>query len=1820
MSDVSKNIAKLNAEAKRALLAKLLRERAGANGALTSEPTTSLPAVAVSESWSPISHNQKALWFLARLSPDSAAYNLLYAARISSPLKVSALRTALQTLVARYPILTATYTLHDGEPAQQLHPAAQIPLLEIAAQTMSLEEIRADLHVEGNKAIDLEQGPILRVGLYQKAADDYVLALIVHHIAVDFWALDILVDELFVLYAAEQAGVSVPLPAPGEQHSEFVRWQNAMVESPEGERHWHYWQQVLSGEIPHLQLPTDRPRPPKQTYKGASHSFSLSPELTQRLRALANSERVTLFTLMLTAYQALLYRYTGQDDIIVGTPALGRTQTAWERVIDYLANPVLVRAKLDTNPTFQELLAQTREEVFAALDHQDFPFPLLVERLQPKRDPSYSPFYQTLFIWDRPRKRNSQDLERLMPPAIAHKIAQQNLVFEPFAYGQQGAPFDLTLTVFEIESNLSADFRYNVDLFDAATIARIEQHFQVLLEGIVAQPTQHLLTLPLLTQEERQQMLVDWNATQSAFPSQTTLHALVEAQVERTPNATAVIFEGKTRTYRELNNAANHLALRLQELGTGPDTLIGVCMERSIEMVEALLAVLKAGGAYVPMDPGYPAERLAYMLQDSQVPILLTQPQLKELLPATEAQIIELPPDWDQGLRNEQVANPISQSGPEQLAYMIYTSGSTGKPKGVMNTQRGICNRLHWMQQAYQLTARDRVMQKTPFSFDVSVWEFFWPLLSGAGLVVARPGGHQDPAYIAHLIAEQQVTTLHFVPSMLQIFLQEPQIEQCTSLRQVVCSGEALSPEHVQQFFTRFPTGVALHNLYGPTEAAIDVTAWECSPRDTEIVPIGRPIANTQIYILNAAQQPVPVGIAGELFIGGVNVARGYYQRPELTAEKFIDDPFSTQPGAKLFRTADLARYRQDGAFEFLGRIDHQVKIRGFRIELGEIESILKQHSEIKDAIVVAREDTPGNKRLVAYLVAQQEASHPTIEELRSFLKEQLPDYMVPATFMFLTEFPLSPNGKVDRKALPEPDTSRPELQVDYVAPRTEIERTLAKIWSDVLGIEKIGINDNYFDLGGASIQALEIVAKVTEAQLPFALEMIFEFQTIAELATAIETRQAEAQAAANPQEQEESEFNQTPIETIAPASVVSEQPAKTEFANTYIESLGTYLPPKIVTSEELIAGCATPIRFPMSRLTGVKTRRMAGDTEFSIDIAIKAVAACLENSKYNPEDIDMVVCGNISRYNKPHLHFDFEPSTAIVLKNHFGFTNAITFDEDNACTGLFTAAYIIDAFIRAGLIRRGLAVSGEYISHLAKTAQLEIESFMDSRLACLTVGDAGAALILEQAPSKQIGFHEYEMYSLGHYSEACIGKPTDQPHGGAIMYTDAVTVSSVNLKQAVSHAGLIIERSHWPKEAIQHILVHQTSKTTINDVPREINKYFGREVVERNSVINNIAERGNTATTTHMIAIMDHIRNNHIQSGDNAIFGITGSGATIGTALYTFDDLPDRIRRHEAGEPIQKVKPEGRFITQLPAKQRIKIAAVGTIPADSTVAKQSIDLVEAATNQALSQVAYDKSAIDLLIYAGTYRDDFISEPAIAALIQGRLGINDDIETQQDKKTFALDVINGALGTLDAVYAVIGLIRAQRAHKALVVASEVENNRQTQHTDSGLLSIEETGSALLLEESADGQTGFGNFVFRDFPEYVELRNVYTVPDPNNGQMIMTPKIDPQLEQIYLRCIHEAVNELLRVEQLDLSQIDVILPPQISTDFIDSLSSELQVSRERFIDTQAEHDLFTSSLAYTLASAQQQHKAEAGSLGLIINVGAGIQVGCATYHF
>ncbi|MCP4662205.1 MAG: amino acid adenylation domain-containing protein, partial [bacterium] len=715
------------------------------------------------------------------------------------------------------------------------------------------------------------------------------------------------------------------------------------------------------------------------------------------------------------------------------------------------------------------------------------------EALTPERDLSRTPFFQVMFV-----------LQNVPMP----RFELPGLTLEPLEVDSGTAKFDLSLNLEEKAEGFSGWLEYSTELFDAPTIGRLLGHYRRLLEGIVADGDRKLSEQPLMSDAERFELVAEWNATARSYPRDVTLDELFERQVERTPDAVALVYEDRALSYRELDRRTEQLADSLRRLGVGIEVVVGVLMERSLELVVSLLGILKAGGAYLPLEPSYPRERLAFMLADARVPVLLSLERLRDRVPAEAARVL-----WVDSLPTA-AAGPAKAAPPgtgaDHLAYTIYTSGSTGQPKGSMISHRGIVNRLLWMQEAYGLEPGEGVLQKTPFSFDVSVWEFFWPLIVGARLVVARPGGHQDSRYLAELIAREQVTTLHFVPSMLQVFLDEPQLAGCSSLKRVISSGEALPYELQERFFTRL--GAELHNLYGPTEASVDVTFQPCRPNPPQrSVPIGRPIANIRIYLLDRRGDPLPVGLMGELVIAGVGLARGYLGRPDLTADRFVPDPFCREPGGRLYRTGDQARWRPGGAIEYLGRFDHQVKIRGFRIELGEIETALASHPAIREVVVVARREAArSGPRLVAYLVSSEEP--PTVVELRNLLKEQLPEYMVPSAFVFLEAMPLSPNGKVDRRALPAPDDSRPELEEAWVAPRTSNEEILAEIWARMLGVEKVGVHDSFFDLGGDSILGIQVVARAQEAGLRLTPRDLFQYKTIAELA-AVAVAQPTAEA-----------------------------------------------------------------------------------------------------------------------------------------------------------------------------------------------------------------------------------------------------------------------------------------------------------------------------------------------------------------------------------------------------------------------------------------------------------------------------------------------------------------------------------------------------------------------------------------------------------------------------------------------------------------------------------------------------------------------------------
>ncbi|HVF62225.1 MAG TPA: amino acid adenylation domain-containing protein [Thermoanaerobaculia bacterium] len=1037
------------------------------------------------------SFGQDRLWFLDRLDPGSTAYTMAAAWSLSGPLVVPALRAALAEVVRRHEALRTVFAAAgDAGAVQRVSPFAPppVPLVDLAAvpPTARAAAARALAAAHARRPFDLAHGPLFRAALLRLGAEEHLLLFAVHHTVSDAWSQGVLVAELSELYAAAIAGRPSPLPPLPIQYADYAAWQRRRLQGRALAAQVAFWREALAGAPALLELPTDRPRPAVQTFAGARRLAVLPPPLLARLRDLSRRQGATLFMTLLAAFQALLARWSGAEDLTVGTPIAGRTRRETEGLIGLFVNTLVLRAGLAGDPAFADFLAQVRERALAAFAHQDLPFEKLVEALNPERALSHTPLFQVLFVL--------QNAPRQAAPLPGLRFGRMEV--------EEGvAKFDLTLAASETAAGLALSLEFNRDLFDAETAERLLGHLRTLLAAVVEDPGRRLSELPWLTAEERRQ-LAAWNDTARDYGPAVSLHALIAEQVERTPEAVAVVFEREGITYRELDGRAGALARRLRRLGVGPESLVAVAAERSLELVVALLGVLKAGAAYVPIDPSYPAERLAYMLDDSQAgaprPVVLTQERLLEPLPlgplrARGGEVVLLDGDW----QDEGEGDLPAAVDPDHPAYMIYTSGSTGRPKGAVNSHRAIVNRLVWMQEAFGLGPEDRVLQKTPFSFDVSVWEFFWPLLVGARLVVARPGGHQDARYLARLIQEEGITTLHFVPSMLQVFLEEPQAVGCRGLKRVVCSGEALAPELVRRFFERLPGGSELHNLYGPTEAAVDVSWWACSPEDAgRGVPIGRPIANLTLTVVDRDLRPVAVGVPGELLIGGVGLARGYHNRPDLTAEKFVPDP-SGQPGARLYRTGDLTRLRPDGAIEYLGRLDHQIKLRGFRIELGEIEAALRAHPAVREVVVVAR-GAGEAMRLVAYLVGA--GGEPPADALREHLRSRLPEHMVPSAFVPLPALPLSPNGKVDRKALPDPAAALPAAA--RVAPRTLAEELVAEIWREVLERESVGVQDNFFDLGGHSLKLVQVQRRLEERTgRELSIVDLFRHPTIAALA-----------------------------------------------------------------------------------------------------------------------------------------------------------------------------------------------------------------------------------------------------------------------------------------------------------------------------------------------------------------------------------------------------------------------------------------------------------------------------------------------------------------------------------------------------------------------------------------------------------------------------------------------------------------------------------------------------------------------------------------------
>ncbi len=1053
----------------------------------------------------PLSFAQQRLWFLSQLEPNSPAYNIPSAFILEGNLNSQALEKSILEVVKRHESLRTTFTDRSGKPIQVISDISNFSISHINLSGLTREEGEAELKrlakEDALTPFDLAVGPLFRVSLINLTDEQHAILFNMHHIISDGWSVSVLISEIAQLYVAFSQNAPSPLAELSIQYADFAHWQQNWLQGETLDKQIDYWKEKLAGAPALLKLPVDRPRPALQSVNGASENFILDADLSSEIMALTKEEGATLFMILLAAFQILLHRYSGQNQILVGAPVAGRTNSKIEKLIGFFVNTLIMKADLSDNPEFSDLLRQVRENALEAYAHQDTPFEKLVEELQPQRDPSHSPIFQHAFVLQNTPSDNSIKLPGLTLKAVDNDAAT--------------AKYDLTLTMVEGPQGLQGSMEYNTDLFERTTILRMLGHFKMILKAISDDPDINVDHIPLLDENEKQEILYKGNETESVFPANKGVHQVFEEICQSQPESPALFFapaaesEAQKLTYAELNAKANQLARHLKNRNVQNEDIIGICMHRSMEMVISMLAILKAGAAYVPIDPNYPAERIRYMVEDSALTVLVTQEELRNTLEPLNIPLVTVDSQWPEiGKQSGDNLNLVLN--PENLAYLIYTSGSTGKPKGTMLHHRGALNLATLQQKAFKVGPGSRILQFASLSFDAATWEFLMALISGSALVLTSAQTITDGQALVNLLEAQEVTTITIPPSVLAV-LPKNELPQ---LKTIITAGEAVSPELVETW----GKGRIFFNAYGPTETTVCASMHECSGKYETAPPIGKANPNFKLYILDEYLQPQPPGVPGELCVAGVGLARGYLNRPELTAEKFIPNPFATGNGERIYRTGDLARWLPDGNVEFMGRIDHQVKVRGFRIELGEIEAALSRHDKIKDQIVLAPEDKAGNKRLVAY-IATKNSQEATPAEMRDYLSSQLPDYMVPAVYIFLDDMPLTPNGKVDRKALPQPDLEGAVIHREYIPPRNETEEKLITIVTELLNLEKVGVLDNFFELGGHSLLATQFMSRIKEIfQVEMPLMTLFEKPSIEQLAVAVIEAQAKGIAPTKPQ------------------------------------------------------------------------------------------------------------------------------------------------------------------------------------------------------------------------------------------------------------------------------------------------------------------------------------------------------------------------------------------------------------------------------------------------------------------------------------------------------------------------------------------------------------------------------------------------------------------------------------------------------------------------------------------------------------------------------
>jgi amino acid adenylation domain-containing protein len=1036
----------------------------------------------------PASIAQRGAWVLDQLAQGIPAYNVTGALRLRGPLNEAALEQSINHIIDRHEVLRTSFPLL-GEGLVQIVSSAK-PLVPQSTDLRGLDpEVRAAQAIglatdEARRLFDLARGPLLRARLLRLDEQERILVLTTHHITCDQYSIDIFMQELEELYKASSTSVRPVLPALPVQYADFTLWQEQYLQGQTLADLISFWTQELDGSLPLLELPADHGRPQSQSFQGRSVSFALPASLADSLDSLSRTAGCTLFTTLLAALNVLLYRYTGRQDIVVGSAYSSRDRTELFGLIGFFVNMLVLRTDISGEPRFLDLLGRVRDVTLRAYDHSGLRFEKLLESLSPDRAAGHWPIFQVAF----------QLLTGSRPLSLAGIEAS---VLE---IDNGTSKFDLNLTMTREPDGLTGSIEYNTDLFEEGRIKRMIGHLKQVLRSISEKPSQRIWEIELLTVEERELLRGEWKTRMRKYRQAETLHEIITEQAEERPEAIALVYRDKQVSYGELNGKANQLAGYLRREGIREESVVGVCMERGVEVIVGLLGIMKAGGAYVPLDPGHPMERLQYVLEQSGARVVVTEGELMEEMGWWSGRVVRVDRERE-AIGWESREGVEERVGGENLSYVIYTSGSTGQPKGAMLVHRGVRNRLMWGIEDYELGEGDVVLNKTALSFDVSVWEIMAPLMSGGKVVIAEEGGQQDSRYLVELIQEEGVTHMDFVPSMLQLFVEESGVEGCVSIKRVTAAGEALSEELVRRFHE--VSGGDLYNLYGPTEASLAVTYWDCKGGEATI-PIGVPMDNTRVYIMDGHKELSPLGVAGELYIGGIAPGRGYVKDGRQTAERYVPDANSEEMGKRMYRTGDLARRDERGVIEFLGRVDHQVKVRGIRIELGEIEAVLERHEGIAEAVVMAQEEGL-EKRLVAY-VRKEKGSEATVEELRSYMREKLPEYMV-ARVVMLEKMPLTPNGKVDRRSLEAMGLPESREEQEYIEPRSEVEKQLEGIWKELLNVERVSVHSNFFDLGGHSLLGVQLLSRVrTSFDVDLPLRTLFEKPTIAGVSEEIES------------------------------------------------------------------------------------------------------------------------------------------------------------------------------------------------------------------------------------------------------------------------------------------------------------------------------------------------------------------------------------------------------------------------------------------------------------------------------------------------------------------------------------------------------------------------------------------------------------------------------------------------------------------------------------------------------------------------------------------